>query len=188
MRKQRQRNRFSFGDQYLDAATRLSARRFEVVFSENPQLWRFNGAKRGHRVIAEWRPEDKILALLAYLGLCVRQNKMRIIAMDILVPRLIAVLGSYRIETLETLGETAFEYRFRSGCYFKCFRNLLLTMTFEAHLKGNLLLVFVNDRNSQSKTDNNKIDVRVRCGERRDPAALTTTLISDPGTTGASNS
>src|SRR5436190_5602796 len=61
-------------------------------------------------------------------------------------------------------------------------------MTFEAHLKRNLLLIFVNDRNGQPEADDNEIDGRVCCGERRDPAALTTTLISDPGTAGASNS
>ena len=83
--------------------------------------YRLNGTKRGQRVIAEWRPKDEILALLAYLGRCVRQNEMRIIAMDVLVPRLIAVLGSYRIETLETFGETALEYGFGGGCHLERF-------------------------------------------------------------------
>src|SRR5262245_25989481 len=109
MRKYREGNRLSFGNQSLDTATRLSARRFEIVFSENPQLWRFDSAKRRHRVIAEWRPEDKILPLLAYLTRCVRQNKMRIIAMQVFVPRRIAVLGPHRIETFEAVGETALE-------------------------------------------------------------------------------
>ena len=103
VRIQCERNWLSFRGQYLDAATRLSARRFEVVFSENPQLWRLDSTKRGHGIIAKWRAPDKVFALLAQLGLCVRQNKMRIIAMNVLVPRLFAVLGSCRIEALETL-------------------------------------------------------------------------------------
>src|SRR5262245_46338221 len=61
-------------------------------------------------------------------------------------------------------------------------------MTFEAHLERNLLLVFVDDRDSQSEADNNEVDTRARCGEWRDPASLTTTLISDPGAASASNS
>jgi hypothetical protein len=61
-------------------------------------------------------------------------------------------------------------------------------MSFEAHLKRNLLLVFVNDGDGQPETDNNEIDGRACCGERRDPAALTTALISDPGAACASNS
>src|SRR5580700_7888554 len=60
-------------------------------------------------------------------------------------------------------------------------------MTFEAHFKRNLLLVFVNDGDGQSEADNNEIDRCVCCGEGRDPAALTPTLISDSGTAGASN-
>src|SRR5207302_6911361 len=61
-------------------------------------------------------------------------------------------------------------------------------MTFEAHLKRNLLLVFVNDGDGQSETNNNKIDRRACCGKRRDPAALATALISDPGAPCARNS
>jgi hypothetical protein len=60
-------------------------------------------------------------------------------------------------------------------------------MTFEAHLKRNLLLVFVNDGDGQPKTDNNKVDRRACCGEWRDPASLTTALVSNPGAAGASN-
>ena len=61
-------------------------------------------------------------------------------------------------------------------------------MTFEAHLKRHLLLVFVNDGDGQPETDNNEIDGRACCGERRDPAALTAALISNPGTARASDS
>src|SRR4029453_11872310 len=60
-------------------------------------------------------------------------------------------------------------------------------MTFEAHLKRDLLLVFVNDGDSQPETDNNEIDRRARCGEWCDPAALTAALISDPGRVRASD-
>src|SRR4029453_12266920 len=147
-----------------------------------------DGTKRGHRVIAKWRPEDKILALLAYLGRCVRQNEMRIIAMEVFVPRLIAVLGSDSIKTLETFSETALKYGLGCRCNLERLRNLLLAMTFEAHLKRNLFLVFVNDGDGQSKTDNNKIDRCAGCGERRDPASLTTALISNPGAARASYS
>src|SRR6266487_619935 len=61
-------------------------------------------------------------------------------------------------------------------------------MTFEAHLKRNLLLVFVNDGNGQSEADDNEIDGCARCGKRRDPAALTTALISNPDAARASDS
>ena len=88
----------------------------------------------------------------------------------------------------EAFSETALEYRFGRGCYLQRFRNLPLAMTFKAHLKRNLLLVFVNDGNGQSEADNNEIDGRVCCRERRDPAALAATLISDPGAARASNS
>src|ERR1700756_1363015 len=54
-------------------------------------------------------------------------------------------------------------------------------MTFQAHFKRNLLLVFVNDGDGQSETNNNEIDRRACCRKRRDPAALATALISDPG-------
>src|SRR5437868_15233010 len=61
-------------------------------------------------------------------------------------------------------------------------------MTFELHFKRNLLLVFVNDGDGQSETNNNKIDRRACCGKRRDPAALATALISDPSAPCARNS
>jgi hypothetical protein len=35
---------------------------------------------------------------------------MGIVAMQVLVPRLVAVFGSYSIETLKTFSETALEY------------------------------------------------------------------------------
>ena len=110
--KQCERNWLSFRDQPLDPATRLSTRRFKVVFSENPQLRGFDRAKCGHGIVAEWRSEDKSLALLAYLGSGVRQNKMRIIAMQVFVPRLFAVLSSDSVETIEAFGEAALEYSF----------------------------------------------------------------------------
>jgi len=49
-------------------------------------------------------------------------------------------------------------------------------MTFEAHLKRHLFLVFVNNGNGQAETDDNEIDGRACCGDRRDPAALATAL------------
>src|SRR5882672_256645 len=61
-------------------------------------------------------------------------------------------------------------------------------MTFEPHFKRNLLLVFLNDGDGQSETNNNKIDRGACCGKRRDPAALTTALISNPGAPSARNS
>src|ERR1700736_6182531 len=61
-------------------------------------------------------------------------------------------------------------------------------MTFEAHFKCNLLLVFVNDGNGQSEANNNKIHGRACCRKRRDPSALATALISDPGAPRARNS
>src|ERR1700756_838185 len=61
-------------------------------------------------------------------------------------------------------------------------------MTFQTHFKRNLLLVFVNDGDGQSKTNNNEIDRRACCGKRRSPAALATALISDPGAPCARNS
>src|SRR5215831_12972107 len=54
-------------------------------------------------------------------------------------------------------------------------------MSFEAHLERNLLLVFVNDGDRQTEANNNEIDRRTGCGEWRDPSALATALISDPG-------
>src|SRR4029453_7971327 len=60
-------------------------------------------------------------------------------------------------------------------------------MTFQAHLKRDLLLVFVNDGDSQPENDNNEIDRRACCGERCDPATLTAALITDPGTACSSN-
>src|SRR5205814_8720704 len=61
-------------------------------------------------------------------------------------------------------------------------------MAFEAHLQRDLLLIFINDGDGQSETDNNEIDRRTRRGERRNPAALATALISNPGAARASNS
>ena len=61
-------------------------------------------------------------------------------------------------------------------------------MTFEAHLKRDLLLVFVDNGHGQPETDNNEIDGRSYCGERCDPAALTAALISNPGAARTSNS
>src|SRR4029453_1218934 len=60
-------------------------------------------------------------------------------------------------------------------------------MTFQAHLKRDLLLVFVNDGDSQPETDNNEIDRRGCCGEGCGPATLTAALITDPGTACSSN-
>src|SRR5262245_65107485 len=60
-------------------------------------------------------------------------------------------------------------------------------MTFQAHLKSNFLLVLVNDGYRQPKTNNNEIDRRARCGERRNPPSLTTALISDPGAASTRN-
>src|SRR5438552_7067576 len=54
-------------------------------------------------------------------------------------------------------------------------------MAFEPHFKRNLLLVFVNDGHGEAETDNHEIYGRACCGKRRDPPALTTALISDPG-------
>src|SRR5882724_5590857 len=113
---------------------------------------------------------------------------MRIIAMQVFVPGLITVLGPYSIETFEAFGEPTLEYRLGCECHLQRFGNFFLAVTFEAHLKRDLLLVFINDRNGQSETDNNEIDGRARCGERRNPAALATALISNPGAAPASNS
>jgi hypothetical protein len=112
MRKYGQRNRFPFTNQCLNSATRLSARRFEIFISENPQLRGFDRTKRGHRVIPKWRPEDEVLAFLTNLGRGVRQNEMRVITMQILIPRLMAVLGSHSIEILEAFRETTLEQGF----------------------------------------------------------------------------
>src|SRR4029077_8373050 len=68
VRKYSQGNWLPLGDQRLDAATCLSARRFEVVFSENPQLWGFDGAKRRHWVVTKWRAGERILKVLARFG------------------------------------------------------------------------------------------------------------------------
>jgi len=89
---------------------------------------------------------------------------MRIIAMQVFVPRLIAVLGPHSIETFEAFGETALEYSFGCRCYLQRFRNFFLSMSFEVHLKGNLLLVFVNDGDGQAEADNNEIDGCAGCG------------------------
>src|SRR5437773_7805728 len=61
-------------------------------------------------------------------------------------------------------------------------------MAFEPHFKRNLLLVFVNDGHGEAETDNNEIYGRACCGKRRDPPALTTALISDPGAPPTGNS
>src|SRR5262249_25139013 len=55
-------------------------------------------------------------------------------------------------------------------------------MAFQAHLESNFFLVFVDDGYRQPEANNNEIDGRARCGERRNPPSLTTALISDPGT------
>src|SRR5215475_10814314 len=60
-------------------------------------------------------------------------------------------------------------------------------MTFQAHLKSNLFLVFLNDGYRQPETNNNEIDGRARCGEGHNPPSLTTALISDPGATCTGN-
>src|SRR4030095_9769757 len=112
MRKYGQRNRFPFTNQCLNSATCLSARRFEIVFSENPQLRGFDRTKREHRVVPEWRTEDKVLAFLTNLGRSVRQNEMREITMQILIPQLMAVLGSHSIEIFEAFRETTREQGF----------------------------------------------------------------------------
>src|SRR6266545_3823827 len=108
--------------------------------------------------------------------------------MQIFVPGLLAVLRSHSVETLETFSETALEYSLGRTCDLERLGNFLLVMTFEAHLKRHLLLVFVNHRNGQPETDDNEIDGRACCGERRDPTALTTPLISNPGAARASDS
>src|ERR1044072_4497217 len=108
--------------------------------------------------------------------------------MQIFVPRLLAVFRSHSVETLETFSKTALEYSLGRRCNLERLGNFLLLMTFEAHLKRHLLLVFVNHRNGQSETDDNEIDGRARCGDGRDPAALTTSLISNPRPAGASDS
>src|SRR6266480_1084561 len=61
-------------------------------------------------------------------------------------------------------------------------------MAFEPHLKRNLLLVFVNDGDCQPKADNNEIYGSAGCGKWRDPSALATALISDPGAAPARDS
>src|SRR4030095_10737670 len=188
MRKYCEGNWFRFRDQCLDTATCLCARRFQIVFTKNPQLRGFDGPKRGHGIVAEWRSPDELLALLPKLCLGVRQKEMRVIAMQVFVPGLIAVRGPHSIETFETFRETALEYRFGSGCYLQRFGNFFLGMTFKAHLKSNLLLVFVNGRDGKPEADDNEIDGGACCGERHDPAALTSALISNPRAARACNS
>src|SRR5581483_3572572 len=61
-------------------------------------------------------------------------------------------------------------------------------MTFEPHLERNFLLILVNHRHRQSETHNREIDGRARRSERNDPSALTTALISNPGTALTGNS
>src|SRR5437773_12541622 len=61
-------------------------------------------------------------------------------------------------------------------------------MAFEPHFKRNLLLVFVNDGHGEAETNNNEIYGPACCGKRRDPPALTTALISDPGAPPTRNS
>src|SRR5262249_35407346 len=163
MRKYCEGNWFPFRDQRLDTATCLCARRFQIVFAKNPQLRCFDGAKRGHWIVPEWRSPNELLTLFPKLSLGVRHKEMCIIAMQVFVPRLIAVLGPHSIETFEAFGETALEYRFGRGCYLQRFGNFCLGMSFEAHLKGNLLLVFVNDGDCQTETDDNEIDGRAGC-------------------------
>ena len=89
--------------------------------SQNPQLWGFDRAKRRHWIVSKWRAGEGILKLLARFGRRVRQNEMRIVAMHIFVPRLIAILGSHSIESLATFGETALEYGFGGGSHLERF-------------------------------------------------------------------
>src|SRR5581483_9404252 len=93
----------------------FSAGRLKVVFSENPQLRDFDSTKCRHWVIAEWSARQRIFKLLARFGRRVRQNEMCVIAVQILVPRLIAVPGPDSIETFEVVGEIALEYRSNRG-------------------------------------------------------------------------
>src|SRR5215470_12498922 len=60
-------------------------------------------------------------------------------------------------------------------------------MAFQAHLKSNFFLVFVNYGYRQPETNNNEVDGRTRSGERRNPPSLTTALISDPGRASTGN-
>src|SRR5581483_6179608 len=115
-----ERNWLLLADQHLETATRLSARSFEIVFTEDPQLRRFHGTKRRHWIVSKWRPGQRILKLLAHFSGRVRQNEMRIVTMHILVPRLVAVLGLYCIETVETLREIALKHSLSRGCNFQC--------------------------------------------------------------------
>ena len=45
---------------------------------------------------------------------------MRIVAMHVLVPRLVAVLGFQSIETVEAFGKIAFKHSLSRGCNLQC--------------------------------------------------------------------
>src|SRR5665213_1477221 len=105
-------NRSSLSGERLEAAGGWGAGCFKIVFAQDPQLWRLERAKRWHRVVAERCSENKGLTLLTQLALTEGQDKVGVIAVEILVPRLAAVLCSHCVKVLKTFGEAAFEHRF----------------------------------------------------------------------------
>src|SRR5450755_2558152 len=87
-------NRSALSSQFLEAAGGRGAGRFKILFAQDPQLRGLERAKRWHGVIAERCTEYIGLTLLTEIGLAEGQDKVGVIAVEILVPRFATVLRS----------------------------------------------------------------------------------------------
>src|SRR5665213_4543065 len=104
---------------------------------------------------------------------------MRVVAMQVLVPRRVLVLRPHGIEFLETFGKAAGKDGLGSPCDLQCARDFRRRMTFLAHFNFDFLLVFVDHAYCEAEANDDKVHVRaIRC-KRCYPSTLASGLIAD---------
>src|SRR5580704_15495387 len=81
-----QGDRQTLSDQFLEPVGCRGAWRFKIVFTQYPKLLGLDREKRWHWIVAERRAENIGLAFLPQFGLAVRQNKVGVIAVEVLIP------------------------------------------------------------------------------------------------------
>jgi hypothetical protein len=98
---------------------------------------------------------------------------------DVLVPGLVAELGSHGVQVFDAFGEAAREDLLGSVRHHKRFCDHLWPVSFDLHFEDDLLLVFVDDGDGEIKANNHEIHWRARYCQGNYPSGLTAALITN---------
>src|SRR6185369_7648807 len=99
----------ALGDEGFQAPGGLGAGGFQVQAPQDPELGDLYGGEGGHGVVAEGRAPFEVGGLRADFVGGHGQEHPGEVAVEVLVPGLVAIFGAQGVEVFEAAGEAAFE-------------------------------------------------------------------------------